>query len=137
MIILDTNVISELYKRKPNANVVNWIKQQPESSLRLSSITAAELLYGLGLMPNGKKKQDLARLISLTLLKYNGRISPFDSNAAIMYAEIAAQRKHAGHNVGICDTQIAGIAKSRETAIATRNVKDFADTGVEIINPWD
>ncbi|MDF7664352.1 type II toxin-antitoxin system VapC family toxin [Bifidobacterium sp. ESL0763] len=137
MIILDTNVVSETFKEDPDSHVAQWLKKQQPSSLRLCSITVAELLYGLRLMPEGRKKRDLSILITRTLLKYNGRTLSFDAASANNYAAIASQRKRAGHNVSIFDTQIAGIAAANHCSIATRNTKDFEDSGLDIINPWE
>ncbi|WEV72661.1 type II toxin-antitoxin system VapC family toxin [Bifidobacterium sp. ESL0790] len=126
-----------MFKEEPDSHVAQWFKDQQQNSLRLCSITVGELLYGLRLMPEGHKKHDLSDLITRTLLKYNGRILSLDATSADRYAAIASRRKQAGHNVGIFDTQIAGIAEANHCSIATRNTKDFEDSGIDIINPWE
>jgi predicted nucleic acid-binding protein len=137
MILLDTNILSELMRAVPEAAVEQWLADQPAASVFISAITEAELRYGLALMPPGKRRSALAVEIENMLGEdFSGRILPFDSPAAVAFAEIAAERRQAGRPISQADAQIAAIARSRGAALATRNVPDFEGCGVEIINPW-
>jgi predicted nucleic acid-binding protein len=137
MILLDTNILSELMRPTPEAAVEQWLAGQPAASIFISAITEAELRYGLALMPSGKRRSALAVEIENMLGEdFSGRILPFDSPAAVAFAEIAAERRQAGRPISQADAQIAAIARSRGAALATRNVPEFEGCGVEIINPW-
>ena len=137
MILLDTNILSELMRPAPEPAVEQWLADQPVASVFISAITEAELRYGLALMPSGKRRSALAAEIEAMLGEdFSGRILPFDSPAAVAFAEIAAERRQAGRPISQADAQIAAIARSRGAALATRNVPDFEGCGVEIINPW-
>ena len=137
MIILDTNVVSELMRREPDPTVEAWVAAQAASSLFLSVIGEAELRYGVAIMPAGRRREIIARKMDEMLREdFAGRILPFDRNAATAFAEIAAARRFAGRPVSQSDCQTAATARSRGAAVATRNVRDFAGMGVRIINPW-
>lgn len=137
MILLDTNILSELMRAAPEAAVEQWLADQPAVSVFISAITEAELRYGLALLPPGKRRSALAVEIENMLREdFSGRILPFDSPAAIAFAEIAAERRQAGRPISQADAQIAAIARSRGAALATRNVLDFEGCGIEIVNPW-
>lgn len=138
MIILDTNVVSELMKAAPAERVLGWIAAQPASALYTTSITEAEILHGLALLPTGKRRNALESAAEAMLREdFAGRILPFGSDAAHAYARIAADRRRAGRPISHFDAQIAAIARSAGAAIATRNVKDYDRCGVKILNPWD
>ena len=138
MIILDTNVVSELMKAAPAERVLGWIAAQPASALYTTSITEAEILHGLALLPAGKRRNALESAAEAMLSEdFAGRILPFGSDAAHAYARIAADRRRAGRPISHFDAQIAAIARSAGAAIATRNVTDYDRCGVKILNPWD
>jgi predicted nucleic acid-binding protein len=138
VIVLDTNVISELAKPRADRAVVDWADAQPMDTLYATAITEAELLFGLTIMAAGIRRDTLRRAILATfggLLI--GRILPFDRAAAAEYAEWAAIRRRSGRPIAIPDLQIAAIARSRRAkAIATRNTADFTGCGIPVIDPW-
>jgi predicted nucleic acid-binding protein len=137
MIVLDTNVLSETLRPKPSANVLTWMRSEPVSSLFTTTITEAELLYGIELLAPGKRRQSLEAVVGLIFTDdLAGRILPFDSAAAREYAEIAAARRRAGRPISEADARIAAIARSRGAALATRNVEDFAGCELQVIDPW-
>lgn len=138
MILIDTNILSELMRPTPEPRVEQWLADQPVASVFISAIAEAELRYGVALMPSGKRRSALAAEIEGMMGEdFNGRILPFDSPAAVAFAEIAIQRRQAGRPISQADAQIAAIARSRGAALATRNVPDFEGCGVEIVNPWN
>jgi len=137
MILLDTNVISELTRPVPALAVERWLAVQPPATVFLSTITEAELLYGLALMAPGRRRVALAAVTDAMLREdFAGRIIPFDRPAAAAFADIAAKRRREGRPISQADAQIAAIAKSCGAAIATRNDADFDGCGIEIVNPW-
>ena len=137
MIVLDTPIVSEMMRDRPRTDVLGWLDEQPTRSLFVTAVTEAEVLAGIAFLPEGRRKRILddaaARAFSVLL---SGRILAFDSAAAQAYAEIAAMRRAAGLPISQSDGQIAAIAQSRSMAIATRNVRDFKDMGIDLINPW-
>ena len=137
MILLDTNILSELMRPAPNVSVERWLAEQPEAAVFISAITEAELRYGLALLPSGKRRSALTAAVEEMLREdFNGRILPFDSAAAVAFAEIAADRRRAGRPISQADAQIAAIARSRGAALATRNESDFDACGLDVVNPW-
>lgn len=137
MIVLDTNVLSELMKPKPTRRVVTWLNAQPASSLFTTSITKAEILYGLMLLPAGRRRTSIEAAVSTMFEEdFLGRVLAFDSEAALSFAHIASARRQAGQPISQSDAQIVAIAHSRGASVATRNVADFDDCEVTIINPW-
>lgn len=137
MIILDTNVISELMKPAPNVAVTEWISAQQPTKLAVSSIAIAEIQRGIFLLPNGKRRDNLQTSFTAFIDDaFLGRIFSFDENAAYIYGKIAASRKQAGYTVDAVDLMIAAIVKQNNASIATRNIKDFAGCEINIINPW-
>lgn len=138
MIILDTNVLSELMRPNPSATVVRWIACQTATDLCTTAVTQAEILYGLASLPEGKRRSDLLTTAGQMFTEdFAGRVLPFDGAAAEAFALLAAGRRRAGRPTGTFGAQIAGFARSRGAAVATRNVADFQDCGVVVINPWD
>jgi predicted nucleic acid-binding protein len=137
MIILDTNLISEILRPTPDARVLAWLAAQPRTALFTTTITRGELLYGVRLLPEGRRKTALLEAVqAIFSTDMAGRILGFDNDAADIYAEIAALRKTAGKPISQFDAMIAAIARSRGARLATRNIRDFVDCDIEIINPW-
>ena len=127
-----------MMRPKPEIVVETWLAGQPAASVFITAVTEAELRYGLALLPAGKRRSSLAAIMYGMLAEdFRDRILPFDSAAAVAFAEIAAGRRLAGRPISQADAQIAAIARSRGATVATRNVTDFDGCGLEIINPWD
>jgi toxin FitB len=137
VIVLDTNVLSEMMRPAPDQRAVAWLASQPMSGLFTTALTQAEILYGLTLLPPGRRRDDLfAAARPIFDEDMAGRILPFDTEAALAYPEIVAARRRGGHPISQIDAQIAAITLSRGARLATRNVRDFTDCGIEMINPW-
>jgi len=137
VIILDTNVLSELMKASPAASVAEWTSSQPASRLFITAVTQGEILYGIGLLPGGKRRDRIAIAAqSMFAEDFNDRILAFNSDAAAAYADIAVARRNMGRPIAQFDAQIAAIARSTGAAVATRNVGDFEGCGIELVNPW-
>jgi predicted nucleic acid-binding protein len=137
VILLDTNVLSEMMRPAPSTIVEEWLSAQPAAGTFISAITEAELRYGLALLPSGQRQKRLqAQAEAMLAEDFADRILPFDSAAAAAYAVIAATRRLAGRPISQADAQIAAIAASRGATIATRNVTDFEDCGVVVLDPW-
>jgi toxin FitB len=137
LIVLDTNVVSELMRLEPAAAVLNWVDRQPADEMYLTAITVAELLYGVARLPDGKRKTDLAERIEAVLSEdFEHRICPFDETAAAHYADIVVHRERLGRPISTADAQIAATCRSHAALLVTRNVDNFTETAVEIINPW-
>jgi len=137
MIILDTNVLSEVMKPAPSPRVLRWLGQFPPSRLFTTAITQAEILYGLELLPKGKRRSALQSAVGAMFGEdFAGRILPFDSEAARLFPLIGFARRALGRPVTEFDTQIAAIAQAHGAAIATRNTADFDNCGITVLNPW-
>lgn len=137
MIVLDTNVISEVLRERPDPAVTAWLAAQPVTSLFLTAVTQAELLYGAALLPEGRRRQALTEALTTILAtEFAGRILPFDRPATEAYAQIAATRRASGAPISAFDAQIAGISRSRGAQVATRNVADFDGCGIGVVDPW-
>lgn len=137
MIVLDTNVLSEASRPHPSPTVLHWMRSQPLTMLFTTTITEAELLFGIALLPASRRRRLLEDAVSGILREdFAGRILPFDSAAAREFADIAATRHRAGRPIGEADGRIAAIARSRGASLATRNVRDFDDCGVSVVDPW-
>ncbi len=137
MIVLDTNVVSELMRAAPSDLVVDWVDGQVATDVYLTAITVAELLYGIARLPDGKRKADLAERIDEMLTDdFDRRMLPFDETAAAHFADIVVRRERTGRPINMADAQIAATCRSHGAVLATRNVDDFADTGITIDNPW-
>ncbi len=137
MILLDTNVLSELMRLSPNDNVIHILDKTPEKSSFISAITHAEILQGIALLDNGKRKQKLAKLAQQLLALFADRTLAFDKHSAPIYATIIQQRKLARHPIDFPDAQIAAIALQYDLRLLTRNTKDFDYIeGLQLVNPW-
>ena len=137
MIILDTNVISELMRSEPDAAVFAWVAAQLEYELYTTSINKAEILYGIEALPQGRRRAALAgRAEAMFNEDFAEKVVPFDETAAALYAQIVVKRQRAGRPIEILDAQVAAIASMLGADVATRNVDDFTDCGLTIINPW-
>jgi predicted nucleic acid-binding protein len=138
VIVLDTNVLSELMKPIPASEVLRWMASQPASKLFLTSVTQAEILYGIELLAKGRRRMALESAIKAILEEdFAGRILPFDGDAAFVFPQIVAARRDLGSPITQWDAQIAAIARSRGAALATRNTSDFEHCGISVLNPWD
>ena len=136
-VLLDTNVVSELIRKAPDPAIETWAAGHALEDLFFSAVGEAELRYGAAILPAGRRRESLVSDIQRMLSDaFDGRVLPFDSRAARAYADIAAMRRSAGRTVPPADCQIAAIARSRDMAVATRNVRDFDDIDIEIVNPW-
>ena len=137
MIVLDTNVLSEALKPLPSSIVLRWLAAQQPLSVFTTSITEAEVLYGVETLPSGKRRiRLLAAVEKMFAEEFAGRILPFDEDAARAFAGIVAARDRAGHPISQLDAMIAAIARSHRAAVATRNTGDFQHCGIDVINPW-
>lgn len=137
VILLDTNVVSELMRPAPSQDVLVWMDERSRRHLFVTAITEAEVRTGIAHLPVGARRQGLADAAERMLGGlFAGRVLPFDSSAARAYAEIASTSRRAGRPISQSDCQIAAIAHSQGMAVATRNVRDFSEAGVEVIDPW-
>ncbi|MGQ0584262.1 MAG: type II toxin-antitoxin system VapC family toxin [Reyranella sp.] len=137
MIVLDTDVVSELMRRVPDPRVMAWVAEQPMAGVFTTTLTQAEIFYGLALLPRGRRRDDLLTAARPMFdVDLAGRVLPFDADAALVYPEIAAGRKQGGKPISQIDALIAAIVLSRGARLATRNVRDFADCGIVVVDPW-
>lgn len=137
MILLDTNVVSELLRGTPEPKVETWLAARDGAQVYLSAVTEAELRLGVAVMPAGRRRTALAAMVDGILQEdFRGRILPFDSPAAAAYAAIVADRRVAGRPISQFDCQIAATARAHGAAVATRNVRDFEGCGIDVIDPW-
>lgn len=138
MIILDTNVISEFVRARPEPAVVTWLDRQDFSELWITAVTAAELGFGTARLPPGKRRDMLSQALETALNHtFAGRVLPFDASAARTFGPLAAACEAQGRPIGTADGQIAAICLTLDSDLATRNVRDFAPTGIRIIDPWN
>lgn len=138
MIVLDTTVLSEVMRAKPEPKVLAWLDAQQPDDLWLNTVVAAELLFGVARLPEGARKQQLALAVSALLEQdFAGQILSFDLSAASVYAVLLAERERIGQSMAMADAQIAAICLSRDAMLATRNTKHFEGLGLALMNPWD
>ena len=138
MIVLDTNIVSELMHVEPDPAVVSWLDTQQAPTLYITAVTAAELLFGVERMPSGKRRARIASAIADMLENdFADHVLPFDVSSSLEYGRIVAHREQLGHPIGMADAMIAATALSAGASLfATRNTNDFTDTGLSLINPW-
>jgi toxin FitB len=136
MILLDTNVVSEAMKTAPHPSVRDWLDAQAAETLFLSSITVAELLFGIGALPAGKRKDTLAAALDDVLDLFAARILPFDTEAARRYADLGVKARAAGKDLPTADGYIAAITAAHGFAVASRDTGAFTAAGLTVINPW-
>ncbi|MBT3473339.1 MAG: type II toxin-antitoxin system VapC family toxin [Gammaproteobacteria bacterium] len=137
MILLDTNVLSELMRPEPEETVLDWVDQLNRETTYISTINQAEILQGVMLLPDGKRKQQLTKKAEQMFQLFEQRILPFDIRAAEIYAEVVVGRQQQGRPIYFQDAQIAAITIEYNCAIATRNVSDFKEIErLKVINPW-
>lgn len=138
MIVLDTNVISELVRPAPSPEVIAWIDAQDSAGLVITALTAAEVRAGVALLPDGRGKQDVGvRMESLLTETFAGFVLAFDIDSSGHYADIVASRSRAGRPISTFDAQIAAVCRQHDALLVTRNTDDFTDTVIQLINPWD
>lgn len=138
MVLIDTNVISELMRPEPSKAVLAWFGHQTAADLHLSAVVEAELRRGAAVLPAGKRRERLiAEIDAMIFEDFAGRVLPFDSAAAVAFAAIFVNRQAAGRPISFPDCQIAATARAHGAVIATRNVADFEGCGIDVINPWE
>jgi predicted nucleic acid-binding protein len=137
MVIVDTNVVAEVMRTSPAPAVVGWFNAQDSASLFLTAITVGEIRYGLRIMPEGQRRQTIEQGFNrIIATAFAGRILAFDEHAAVHYGEVMGRRKELGRPLSVPDGQIAALARLHSFAVATRNVRDFLDCGIELVNPF-
>jgi toxin FitB len=136
VIVLDTNVVSEAMRPSADPAVTAWLNEQVAETLYLSSVTLAELLFGIGNLPAGKRRNALAGMLDNLLALFHGRILAFDADAAKYYAQLAIKARSAGHGFPMADGYIAAIAVAHGFTVATRDTAPFTAAGLPVINPW-
>jgi len=136
MIIVDTNVLSELVRPHPDERVTAWFGARGVEELWTTATTEAEMLIGLAVMPAGRRKAELQSAIATVLGSFENRILPFDRDATRQLAAVYLERRMAGREPKFVDSQIAAIARVHGSAVATRDVDDFEHSGIDVINPW-
>lgn len=137
MILLDTNVVSEAMRPEPHPAVRNWLNEQPAETLYLSSVTLAELLFGIAALPAGKRKNTLKGALDGLMELFDDRVLSFDVDAARHYAELAVTARTAGLGLPTPDGYIAAIAASRGFIVASRDTGPYQAAGLQVINPWE
>lgn len=137
MIVLDTNVVSEIFRPEPEARVVTWLEDLT-GEVAIAAVTLAELLAGVRRFPDGQRRTALEEQVRQAVEPYRATraILPFDAEAAQEYADVLAARERAGRPIHTADAQIAAICRAHGATCATRNVRDFDGTGVDVVNPW-
>jgi hypothetical protein len=137
MWLLDTNVVSEMVALKPSTHVMSRIGDLPHDALFTTAITEAEIFYGIERLPAGRRRNDLRAAMEAAFSQdFGGRVLSFDSRAAHIYGRLLAERRSAGRPMSQSDVQIASIALTHDAVLVTRNTRDFANSGIELLNPW-
>ena len=138
MIVLDTNVLSELMRSRPDASVVTWMDQVSPETVWTTAISVFEIRFGLELLESGSRRQALETAFDAMIHSdLNRRVLPFDDQSAQLTAEISASGRKAGQTVDLRDSMIAGIVAAQDASLVTRNVRHFENAGIDLINPWE
>jgi predicted nucleic acid-binding protein len=138
MIVLDTNVVSELMRAEPTPTVLRWVDAQDAGQLWLTSVTVQELVYGIERLPVGKRQRELnAHLIEMLDDDFAGQVAPYDGEAAAITGRLLARCEREGRTMPLADAQIAAICLAHHATLVTRNIQDFEAAGITLINPWD
>lgn len=137
MIVLDTNILSELMRPLPSDRVVRWVGAQPAAQLFTTAITEAEVFYGIELLPRSKRRDSLLAAAEAVFGEdFAQRVLTFDSSAARAFSKVAARRRAVGKPISHADAQIASIVQIHDATLATRNIGDFESCGIRVVNPW-
>ena len=136
MIVLDTNVVSELMRAAPETAVLAWLQATSSTGLYTTAVTVAEIRYGIARLPEGRRRQTLHQAANEIFAAFPRQVLPFDLAAAAAYADVVASREQDGNPISGFDAQIAAICRSQAATLATRNTEDFTDTGIALIDPW-
>lgn len=136
MIVLDTNVVSELMRATPSPAVLTWLADQPRAEVTTTAITVAEVRYGIARLPAGRRRNDLLTAAADVFGEFAAQVLAFDAAAALAYADLVADCERHGHQLNAFDAQIAAICRVRSARLATRSVKDFKGTGADVVDPW-
>lgn len=136
MIVLDTNIVSELMRVTPAPAVLAWLQQTSSTGLYTTAVTVAEIRYGIARLPQGGRRETLHQAANEVFAAFPRQVLPFDLAAATAYADVVAGRERDGNPISGFDAQIAAICRSQAATLATRNTKDFAGTGITVVDPW-
>jgi predicted nucleic acid-binding protein len=137
MIVLDTNVVSEAIKQGRDKTVIDWLDEQSAETLYLTTTSLSELLIGIAIMPDGKRKNDISAALDALITKlFGSRVLPYDHEAAIAYSALVSAARRAGKAVSMPDGQIGAIARVHRFAVATRDTVPFVALGINVVNPW-
>jgi predicted nucleic acid-binding protein len=136
MIVLDTNVVSELMRAEPALAVLTWLQQNSGDGMYTTTVTVAEIRYGIARLPEGQRRESLHQAASEIFAAFPRQVLPFDLAAANAYADVVTVRESLGNPIDGFDAQIAAICRSHAATLATRNTKDFTNTGVSVVDPW-
>jgi predicted nucleic acid-binding protein len=136
MIVLDTNVVSELMRAEPALAVLTWLQQNSGDSMYTTTVTVAEIRYGIARLPEGRRRESLHQAANEIFAAFPRQVLPFDLAAANAYADVVTVRESLGNPIDGFDAQIAAICRSQAAALATRNTKDFTNTGISVVDPW-
>jgi predicted nucleic acid-binding protein len=137
VIVLDTNVVSELARTAPSQAVIDWVDAQDSADLVITAVTAAEIRAGVALLPDGRRQREIgARMEALITDTFAGHVLAFDVDSSLQYADILANRTRAGRPIGGLDAQIAAVCAQHDATLATRNTDDFDGIGLHLIDPW-
>jgi len=138
MTLVDTNILSELMRPNPSTRVIEWMDSVEPQIFGITSVTVAEILYGIAALSEGRRKHQLLEAARAMFEEdFNGRIFSFDEAAAVEYADIVIRREKSGRPISMPDAQIAAICRAGNCKLATRNTKDFEKTDIELVNPFN